>query len=248
MKKVILIVIVILLTGCSGKKQEKVELQILNNEIYYSGNDTHRYKSQESRRNSQNLITYKIINNTKDNLVFIINTEELYPSIDTVKNINGISFNIKDKANKLIGCSVPLITPELYEFDEKISYGYYKYQFYNDSVHREKAKLMGFDKSQDWSRVDRYIKNSFILHSGESKTFKTILSLPILAEFNPKFEIYPAYYENLKDNYKFFLYYGCDSKFIENILPEYLKQDLESNNVKIFDGIITSESLPLVEK
>ncbi len=243
-----LITVFILLTACANEKAGKVELEVLNTKIYYSGNDTHRYKSQERRRNSQNVITYKIKNNTKDNLVFIINTEEFYPSMDTVKNINGISFNIRDKANKLIGCSIPLITPALDESAGKIAYGYFKYHLYNDSVHREKAKLMGFDKSQDWERVDRYIKDSFILHSGESKTFKTILSLPILAEFNPEFDIYPAYYENLKDNYKFFLYYGCDSKFIENILPEYLKEDLKRNNIKIFDGIITSEPLPLVEK
>lgn len=79
MRIIILFILSILIIGCSKDKSGRVELEIVNNEIYYSGSDRYLYSSQEHRINSRNVITYKFINNTEENIVLFINRDILHP-------------------------------------------------------------------------------------------------------------------------------------------------------------------------
>ncbi|WP_294736868.1 hypothetical protein [uncultured Flavobacterium sp.] len=238
-------VVFILLVSCASKQVDSVKLEVLNTEVYYSGNsDEYRYKSEKSRKNSQNIITYRLINNTKENLAFIVNSDEIYPSVELMKDIDGISFNINDETNKSITFSNPLVT----FIEDKCTGCNLEYFVYKDSIRSEKERLIGFKETYNWSQIDKYVKGIFILHSGESKTFKTIINFPIIKEINSSFGKIPIYYENLTENHNMVLYYGSDSKLLEEILPEYLMEDLKNNNTKLFNGIITAKALQFVEK
>lgn len=162
--------------------------------------------------------------------------------------MNCISFNIRDHEDKKILCSAPLCIPNQDTYGEDFGKGYFEYISFLDSINFEKARLCGHNKYVNWRVGEKLLDDLLVIHSGESLTFKSILSLPILQESNLKFDRNPIYCNDLKDNYKFVLYYGADSELIKKTLPDYILMDLERNGIKIFDGIIKSKPIPLKEK
>lgn len=231
----------LIFTGCL-RKDQNVILEVDNVEINFSGKGSFRYATDMEREKAKNIINFRIVNNSEDKLLFLFDYLNCRSLNKMTTDLNDFAFVLLDKNNNYIIPSAPLVTfTDTPELSQNL-----KYEIINDSLNNEHYKDLG--GSYDWRNLEHYMKNSFVLHPGESRALRTVIKLPIVKENIQNFGNIPIYYNEVKDNYKFILFYGADSELIKKSLPDYILMDLESNGIKIFDGIIKSKPIPLKEK
>lgn len=238
--------VLIVLTGCKKSESSAVSLSVKNSEIYFLGEDSiygvYSYMNNSKRYESENVITYTISNNTDKKLLFAFDKDELHPTVkDEEYELGFLGFRVLDDDSTALTYSMPLVSwryPAMCALDTYVR---------NDSILKAKYKRLGVNPNNARS-VDNFIVNSTVLYPNESKTFKVILSLPIVKEGDSKFNRHPVYYQNLQDEQTFHLLYSCDGVALNKILPKYLQEELKSNDIEIFDGIVFSNGVKLTRK
>jgi len=239
-----------LLILCSCTKEQDAVLVLDNAKIYFTNNDFNDfYKStvynDTTRKQSTNIITYTLRNPTDKNLLFAFNKEELFPLHSKARVVQGLNFIIKSKNDSILNFSQPIIDPA---GNTNNDYSYFEgyldgktYDFFKKQERYETLNITG--------EIDNYINNSVILHSGESRTFKVIVTLPIIIENDfEKHGICPVYYENIMEGYTFQLIYSCNANALKNVLPKYLRDELTENEIEIYNGKLHSNPAVLVLK
>lgn len=165
-------------------------------------------------------------------MLFVIDTKDFFSYYGKPVARGILGFTIKDKNGSIVKDS-----PSITDFTDSGNDRYH-----NKIMHREqqlkwqKQALLGTSP-----QLDSYIDNSFVLHPGETKTFKVLVSLPIVLETDPVLlHGGGATFYNLKDGYTFQVFYKCRANELKDSLPNYLKEELAENEIEIYDGTLYS--------
>lgn len=240
MKFTFLILLAATFIACKGQDQIP-SIKVENPEIYFinkKNSDIYKYLDINERENSYNLVSFTISNPTDKKMLFLFDKDELFPSSNTFLSVGTLSFLIS-KENDILP-----ITNTLSTFTEKTNEGLLDEFFYTDSLKTAKYSKIGV-KNEQIKIVDNYIKNSIILFPKETRTFKFSLNLPIVREISGHLSHNVVSYKNLTEGLAFKLFYSCNAKTLKNNLPKYLIDELEYNQVEIFNGILESNFIPL---
>lgn len=245
MKKEIYICIVFLLFSCNKKNSESksVELEIINKEII-SNNKSLVTKGEPFK----NLITYRLTNKSDEKLFFILDEDilesgiqftdkemsepnffgkkgKLLYNIFTDKNVKPINaiINSDNFENGNIDClydiqKIKQIRTKITELDIKVFEG-------------------------DFNFSNSIRNNSFVLYPKQSKYFKTVLYLPKQIDLTSNVSSEIKF--NYNEKYNFNLIYTFDGELIKKGLPNYKLKELKENNIKIFNGKILSNKIPV---
>lgn len=239
----LIIIFVQVLNSCKNTDNVPV-LSLKNVNVSYvdsTGSRNGVYKDDISREKAKNIISFTLNNPTSKKLLFIFDQENIGPSIgvDTIFSGN-IGFQIIDEKGKNKFFSFPLVTWD----DTELKVDQWYFHMYRDSIKNSNYKKLGI-KETDVRIVNDFIQNSVTLSPGDRKTFKFVLSLPNIRESIAAIGQTPLYYDKLNDNHKFQLFYHCNTAKIKKSLPKYLIEELEHNEVEIFNGKLESEIVPL---
>lgn len=233
--------LLITLMDCKTPNDD-VEIKILNNEIYYNLKSDpwngYVYSDEIERQKSMTILTWKIVNNSKENYLFIINEDDLLSN--PFKKARTDLFEITTPDEKMIHGGISDVMA--YKNEPANFKMIYDCEQYHDSIEEYIFNRKRIKSPYKYPQ-QFYRKFAFILHPNESKTFQTILKLPIISEMTPRNEV--AYYRNLKDGYLFKLTYELDFKKLSEFLEDYQMEEIKSNNTKIFQGRLVSNSVQL---
>lgn len=241
--KQLLVLFLTALPLISCKKEGEVKLELKNKEVYFADTEgDYKYKYDSLGQKAENLVTYTFTNTTNRKYLFAFDRELIHPSIQNERDAIGyIGFTLLN--NKSVkSFSMPAVT---WGGDKDEGCG--KCIISNDSLKQLKYNKLGVDV-QNIKAVENYIKNFFVLGPNESKTFKTFVSLPIIREANGTLGIPPIYYNKLNNNDEFQLFYSCEGKALLKVLPQYIKDELEKNEIEIFDGKLTANTVKLKKR
>jgi hypothetical protein len=244
MKLIYVSVLCISLFSCNNKNNE-VKLEILNKELYFNNKYVNNHSSNQSYKNNDdkekatNILTWKLTNSSSDNYLFIINEEDFFEDPFLGYGFNHIE--ITDKNNKKRNGGSSNIT---WSEDNPKTGSLFGCLTYNDSIRKLNYKMKG-GKLKDYIIQSDYIKNSFILHPNEYKTFKSIIRLPILKEVTPKTYSSQITVSSIAEGDKFNIVYEWDSIKIKKALQNYQIQELKDNKVIIFNGVLKSNEIKL---
>jgi len=226
-----------LFTLCSCLKNKDAVIKLNNDVVYFvdmplDNKNMRSYASDSVRNKSLTVVSYTLSNPTNKKLLFVIDTKDFFSYYGEPLARGILGFTIKDKNGSIVKDS-PSIT-----------------DFIDSSNDRYHAKIVLHEQELKWQRnallgtspqLDSYIDNSFVLHPGETKTFKAIVSLPIVLETDSiLLHGGAAAFYNLKDGYTFQVFYKCKANELKESLPNYLKEELAENEIEIYDGILYS--------
>jgi hypothetical protein len=234
-------------------EQSNLELILLNNEVHYVDIDSVTLinvrgdYSKEEIKNARNIISYKIINHSNKDQLLAFNPDELTRTATAalgekdakkLSSFGFINYAIKENGQEIGTHSRTPGRPN----KSMLKYFYYKVAV--DSIDETKFRLT--HPTADYRLYKNYVANSFILHPGESKTFKVVLTLPIVIEMhNPYSDIYEFKYLYKDKKYDFGLFFSQDSLEVKRLLEPYELDDLKNNKVSIFNGRLISNEIPL---
>lgn len=244
--------------NCTSKKSE-VKLELLNDEVHYVNLDSLTLNNvrgdylENEKKLAKNIITFKITNNTDKKYLFTINPNNLinfsFNSIgvksknELKDNSSGfIYFDLKDNKGKAIFSKVGS------NYKPKMGQEKALMLLKNKNLIRkvEEKKFNELGNKVDYIIYNNFIDKSFVLSSGDSKTIKILLYLPIITETNNEldnfFEI--LYLDKLK-KYSFKLLFFNDKSVVEGLLQDYQKKELKENGVEIFHGKLVSNEVPV---
>jgi hypothetical protein len=242
--KLLIVTFFVVFVSCNKKVilNKGVELTILNNElncVYLDSNNIENinfnYK-KEDKIKAKNIVTYIITNKTKKRLFF-------------PKGLNFIPFS---------GTDIDSLDPyPLEDFcfmitnsnsNRKVKDRYKKYPMpifakTRDSLINNKAIELGI---KNYLYSEEMLNNSFILYPNQSKTFQTLLYLPILNEQNNlESDVGNYLIFDKSENYQFSLIYTCLGYMPEHPMPKYIEDDLKRNKVEVFHGTLKSNKVPI---
>ena len=127
-------------------------------------------------------------------------------------------------------------------------------QFESDSMNIYYAKQLQIESKIFKDKYNSFFdevntNNSFVLCPGEYKIFKRKLYLPIYVEkdYNKNF-IFNALILNSNDVYDFSIGISTCKNDIWSSLQDYQRKEIEDNKYEIYDGVITSNKIPLLVK
>lgn len=244
MKLVYMSVLCILIFSCKNENNE-VKLEILNRKLYFNDKYVNNHSSNQSYKNNDdkekatNILNWKLTNLSDENYLFIIDEDDFFE--DPFLGYDYYHIEITDKNNKKRNGGGSDI---LWSEDNSDNGSMFNCLSYNDSIRKLNYKLKG-GKLKDYEMQSDYIKNSFILHPNESKTFKSIISLPILKEVSSKTFASQIVVNSISEGDRFNIVYEWDSIKIKESLQGYQIQELKVNNVKIYNGILRSNKVIL---
>lgn len=249
MKIYYLINLLFVLISCKGKNIEnEVKLEILNKEIYFNNDYINNsstnqvYKNNFDRKKATNILTWKLTNYSNKNYLFIINDDDFFEDPFLSYNYNHIEITDINNIKRNGGNS------DISWIQDKPKIGsLFDCVEYNDSIRKSNYQLKGV-KLKNYDLQLDYIKNSFILHPNESKTFKSIIRLPILKEIEPKTLSSQIVVNSISEKDKLNLIYEWDSIKIIKGLQDYQIKELRENKVEIFNGILKSNKVQLQKK
>lgn len=250
MKNQILFLLIFLLISCNKDKSgELLKLEILNKQVFCS---TKEFENRDNSKNDiKNCITFKLTNNSSKNYFFVLNENNLEFLSEKTKNLSSfqkkarICFEI-DTSNELvledfttIGHNNILINKECIKFIPEI---------YEMTKIKSELKDLEYPDIIDYKFSNSIRLNSFVLHTNETKYFRAILYLPTYKN-NLEYDGFLSYFKfDNNKNYNFKLKYLMDSKIITSKLPKYKIDEIEENKTEIFNGILVSNSIPIVFK
>lgn len=233
------------LLGC--KNTSEVKLEMVNKEIYFldSVADNRRmyFKDKAEKKRAQNIVSYRLTNTTDKKLLFVFNKIEIQPSTvisPTTFYYGYIGFTIHDK-NKKVRKFYPVMP-----MSDKMAplYGCKFHELYKKrSIYANLGVTE--DKVQDF---DNFLNNSIVIYPGETRTFKGLFYLPIITERDSLTEEGSLSYYDLDESDSFELFYYCKAGALKNSLPQYVKDDLDSNNIEIFDGELKASPVKLKKR
>ena len=238
----------VLFASCKEKAIDNIKLEILNKEIYFNGkyvnnnSSNQHYKSEMDRKNARNILTWRLTNYSNENYLFIINEDANLENPYYYYDHN--NFEITDNKNEKLKVGGSNI---LWSGDNPKTGSLYGCFQYYDSIRANYYKLKGV-KSENCIVNSEYVKSSFVLHPNECKTFKTIISLPILKEIEPIPAQSQIGFGPIYEGYKFNLSFKCDSTKIQQSLQDYQIQDLKVNKIRIYNGNLISNKIPLKDR
>jgi hypothetical protein len=250
MKYQILLMLSFILISCNkNKTTELLKLEILNKQVFCSLKEFK--KNMNPTTNIKNFITFKLTNNSSKNYFLVLNENDI--EFISNKNINSPSFQKKaricfeiDSSNNsniesytVIGHNNNQINKDCIQFIPEI---------YEMTKIKSELKDLEYPDIQDYEFSNTIRLNSFVLHAKETKYFRTILYLPTYKN-NLKYDGFLSYFKfDNKENYNLKLKYLTDSKIITSKLPKYKMDEIEENKTEIFNGILVSNSIPIVFK
>lgn len=240
----------LLLFCCENAKNPKkrVKLEILNKELYFNSKYVNNhssnqcYKDNIDRAKATNILIWKITNLSEENYLFIVNEDDFFEDPFFAYNFNHIE--ITDIYNKKRYGGSSDITLSNDNPNIGNLFGCY---YYNDSIRKSNYKLKG-GNFKDYEMQSNFVKNSFVLHPNESKTFQSIIRLPILKEVEPKTASGQITVSSISEYDKFNIIYEWDSIKIKKALQYYQIKELKENKVKIYSGILRSNKVFLKRK
>jgi hypothetical protein len=240
MHKLFAFLTLLCLCGCLKEQDAVIELE--NSKVYFIHFSSQTSYSEAEREKSTTVLNFTFSNPTHKKLLFIFDKQNLYPFNQVPDGFGDLQYVIKDKNDSLVKLSQPMI-----HYATTMDDCFYEGRLYEHNRKYEKYKAFRIS-GRTVEIVDNYIKNSFVLHPGEKRKLKLAINLPILIESHPKMQNNPAYYKNLREGYTFQLFYKCNANELKGSLPKYLRDELEQNEVEIYDGILYSNTATLVSK
>jgi hypothetical protein len=230
------------MAGCE-KKEQKVSLTVENKQIFYvDSSETisfNSYKDDNIRSKATNVITYSITNPTNKKLLFVIDREVIEPMyFETYYRPVYVGFYITNQNNDFVK-----FTPGIYDnFDEDQTVDCKLYSEINRINNYEK---LGITNSYS-IEVDNYLRNSVTIYPGETRTFKSVVMLPIVLETDESgWGGGIIRYKHLNDTDNFQLFYNLHADQFKKSLPEYILNELQHNEIDIYDGKLISNKVPL---
>jgi len=238
------IALLLLLSLCSCIKEQDAVLKLNNREVYFAGmpsgnTDMRSYSSDSLRDNSVTVISYTLSNPTDKKLLFVINPEDFYPYRASADGRDVLGYTIKDK-NGIVIKDNPSVTDYVNNSEDHY---HINVKLHELELKRKRQYLLGTSEL-----IDNYINNSVVLHPGETKTFKVLVSLPIFLEHDRILRNGGAAWLNVKEGSTFQLFYKCNAKKLKWSLPKYLRDDLAENEVEIYNGMLYSNPAVLTLK
>jgi len=230
------IAFLLLLSLCSCLKEQDAVLKLNNREVYFVdislGDTNMRYYANDLlRKKSFNVISYTLSNPTNKKLLFVIDTNDFFSYYGEPVSRGILGFTINDKNGSIVKDS-----PSITHFIDNDDRYHHEVAQHELELKWQRQALLGTSP-----QIDNYIDNSVVLHPGETKTYKAILSLPIVLEHDRILRNgSAAAFNDLKEGYTFQVFYKCNAKALKNILPKYLKNELAENEIEIFDGTLYS--------
>jgi hypothetical protein len=241
-----------ILCGCENFNKNKIavdfaddlKLELLNEEVYYLNfdsiynNELKATYNDGQREKSINRIDFRITNLSKKNYV-------LFLDYNSIQEFGGYyKPDSKSDLNLVYSKLNFLIESESDNFVNKDSNGFN----YNDCQIKnieQKSKCL-FEKYGQ-SKFQLYNENLIVLHPNETRTFRSVISLPILVDDeNSLLGEYKTFFLNSKLGYKFRLAISQDKNVLLNQLLEKSQiQEIATNNQEVFDGILISNAVSL---
>lgn len=268
MKKIFFLLSSFFLINCNQPKRiannEGISLELLNKEVYYvnidsnlilksEGMDYEMLKSytNDERKKAKNIITYKIVNNSKMKICFVLNSKQLdYAGDNSQDFLNDIEIDsISPRRTTYIIDNVNF--PKGNKIRDVITWNY-PYNIDSLKIYFKKYQQLGYIKNhddyEDIGDIDS-VENLIFLNAGEYKIFKKVLYLPIFNEkdHNPDLT-FGALVINPNYKYNFSLAIESDKTFLSGTLPEYKLKEIKDNGYEIFDGKLLSNKIPLILK
>ncbi|MDP2160511.1 MAG: hypothetical protein Q8K02_08525 [Flavobacterium sp.] len=234
---VIIFMINLMFVNCEkiNSEDDLIEFELLNKELSSLNNDSlfygRRYNNENEILLASNILKYRLTNKTNKRLLFIINSEDLFRQ-------RLIDFNIHDSLNNLKSLSHPLVN-----FNE-LSIPYLNFERDQDSIKTSHYLRLGIKEKHIKDYIS-YVNHSFILNLGESKSFQSLITLPILREQNSLTHTNPLYFKNLENGDRLFLTYEMNFNDYKDVLQDWQIEELRKNNVEFFEGTLTSNSVPI---
>lgn len=230
----------IAIVGCNTT-ENKLQLTVVNEYIKYvdtSHTAQYMYKNDTIRKKATNIITYTITNPTDKKYLLVFDREFPEPMFsdknDYVRAFIGYSIFSDKNVFKKYSPGIIDSFSESYSRDCQYS------QMMNRINEYEKLGVT----SQYSQEVYDYLYNSVTIYPGEKRTFKSIVMLPIVLE-RKEGGGGIIDYSDLNNSNTFELNYSCNAKRLKSELPKYILDELEYNNIEIFDGQIRSNKIPL---
>lgn len=244
LRSIFIILCLLSFISCSKKNAlADVELTIVNDTLYFydiknspfGDNDYKRYDYERARDYSYNAVRYSLTNNTDKKLLFFIR------DIDLI-DIYGLETLIKHDKDTLISSS-PLVNFSIEGDSCRMNYAWEKY-----IINEKKLRKLGAKRVTDLSRgYISYLTQSVVLNPGETREFQSIISLPFMVEMDYRIGQNPFYYElNGRFDYTFSLKYEISKGELIHQLKSSQIEELENNNIEIFDGKLFSNEVKLV--
>lgn len=239
-----LIAVGMMLITIACQKKGEVTLQLHNKEIHYVVlEDMQRRYVNEERQRSETIMNYTLKNTTDKKLLFVFDKKELAPSLGISPDTSFygyMGFTIADHTDKIRKFWV--ISPLWAENGDLQGCELYQLQKMQNFYLKQGIE------SKDAQLIDDFINNSIVLYPGETRTFKTILSLPLIWEIDRRTETPLLRYYDLKETDNFQLFYFCKAAEMKSRLPKYLKDELDRNEIEIFDGKLEAAPIKLKKK
>jgi hypothetical protein len=225
-----------LLCLCSSMTEEHAVLKLNNSKVYFAdippGSDMRSYSTDSLRNKSVTVISYTLSNPTDEKLLFVINLEDFYPYPASAEGRDVLGVIIKDKSGNVVKDN-----PSITDYNNTNEDHYYV----NVKQRELELKLRAQALLGSSDLIDNYINNSIILHPGETKTFRVLVSLPIFLEHDGILRNGGAAWLNVKEGYTFQLFYKCNAKELKGSLPKYLRDELEQNDIETYNGTLYSK-------
>jgi hypothetical protein len=210
------------LTSCINKKND-LELIILNEEII-SCDYNEKYNEDTNASNSINIIKYKLVNNSNTTYYFNKNYREVYKMSNYLvgllddQNTVFIDEN-SNTAKPTFSCKYPTDSMNIYTS-------------FHDKFEEQKAKSLGYKSGK------LPLNNNFTIHPGETLYFEYFINLS-----NDKFGNNESRITfNKEKRYMMKVQIYSDSKNNKNTISFSDLKTIETNNYKIFNGIISSKN------
>ncbi|SFD47416.1 hypothetical protein [Flavobacterium phragmitis] len=250
--QIFICLVFICLISCEKKElsiEKGVKIEILNDEIKCIGDSClvlrakPIYKAME-RNIAKNIITYKISNNTKGRYLFVLDEDFIDPI--NQYDIRSCSYCKKSKlfynieSNDNVRALYSLERGDNFMSNNKMNPEIFR-------IEETKFKLNELNYSQvnnDFDFLNSIRKNSFVLYPQETKYFQTVVYLPI-KEANNFDNAFSYFRFNSKKKYTFNFIYISDSTLLKKNLPKHKLEELKENNIKVFQGQLISNKVPV---
>lgn len=241
MKKYI-IFISLLLFSC--KESKKLNLEIINNEIYCKKihNDSLNFYYNNFKFNNSNEL-YKFTNNinlklsnlTEKNYLFYLNDIRL-------NDIYNLEIIIEDDNNNKLIKFEPILDNE---YDCKIG-SLLEFDDYNNETTKNLLKKEGYNIKEN--SIFKYYNQSVIINSNNSYLFNSTLSLPFVRENIKENLERPVFYRlDPKLKYTFRIRYKTKDN-LDKILPKNILNYMRENNIEIYKESLESNRIPIILK
>jgi hypothetical protein len=209
--KFICVISIFFFLSCNSNKKESITLNVLNDTLVtYPINST---------KDTANVIKYSLENNSDEAIYINNNFATIFDhSNSLILNDELLELNITND-NKIVKCYVT-ITDFVKPFD------------CDDSRNSANQRI-----EYDYIKKSRYVKTGFILHPKEKKYF---IGYVKITDKNNGIKNTNSVSADIKKNKKYYAEFFIDAKTSRSIeiIPWDVKENIKTNNCKVFDGVI----------